>query len=120
MKHAFPLRHIACHYLDAYCASRKLGWPMTDEQITKARVHFHQLLDSFEVRTMMDEGHWQPVSSAEGTMNPICAVKKLVSQFASAYFGFDEVREVSSRDLDDMRDYFRDLLGEEFFGEIVD
>ena len=55
MKHAFPLRHIACHYLDAYCASRKLVWPMTDEQITQARVHFHQLLDSFEVRTMMNE-----------------------------------------------------------------
>ena len=53
-------------------------------------------------------------------MNPICAAKKLVSQFASAYFSFEEARDVSNRDLDAMRDYFRELLGEEFFDETID
>ena len=47
-------------------------------------------------------------------MEVICATKKLVSQFASVYFGLQNVPRVRGQDLDAMRDHFRDLLGEEF------
>lgn len=114
MKNPFPLRHIACHYLDAYCRIHGQVWPMTDEQITAARVQFHELISSLEVSTMMHNGHWKPVASPEGQMRDICALKKLVSQFASIYFGYDRVYRLRGQDLDGMRDYFRDLLDEEF------
>ena len=114
MKNQFPLRHIACHYLDAYCRYHGQVWPLTDDEITRARVHFHELITSFEIKTMMTDGHRKPVGSAEGNMEVICATKKLVSQFASVNFGLHDVPRVRSRDLDAMRDYFREQLREEF------
>jgi len=114
MKNPFPLRHIACHFLDAYCRHHGLVRPMSDDEITRVWMHFHELITSFEVETMMTEGHWKPVGSAEGNMEVICATKKLVSQFASVYFGLQNLPRVRGQDLDAMRDHFRDLLGEEF------
>ena len=114
MNNEFPLRHIACHYLDAYCRYHGQVRPMSDDEITRAWVHFHELITSFEIKTMMIEGHRKPVASAEGNMETICAIKKLVSQFASVYFGYREVPRVRGSDLDAMCDYFRQQLGEEF------
>ena len=114
MKNPFPLRHIACHFLDAYCRHHELVRPMSDDDITRVWVHFHELITSFEIKTMMTEGHRKPVASAEGNMKVICATKKLVSQFASVYFGLHGVARVRSCDLDAMRDYFREQLGDEF------
>ena len=94
MKSQFPLRHIACHYLDAYCRLHGQVWPMTEDEITRARVHFHELITSYELKTMMIGGHWNPVASAEGNMEVICATKKLVSQFSSVYFGYLDVPRV--------------------------
>lgn len=65
---------------------------MVDEDITIAWARFHELLTSEEVHHLMTQS---PLRTSSGeSMNDVCAMKRLVAQFASIYLGYEKLDRV--------------------------